>query len=118
VWGRTSEPQHSLTLDDSPTMEFPNQHIPSLQQADLILVTVKAWQVTTALKPLIEHIHRDAIVMLMHNGMGTAEQVEEMLSGNPVVIATTTHGAYKPNKELVMHTGQGITQVGGFNASG
>ncbi|MGI2961143.1 2-dehydropantoate 2-reductase N-terminal domain-containing protein, partial [Vibrio alginolyticus] len=52
------------------------------------------------------------------NGMGTAEQVEEMLSGNPVVIATTTHGAYKPNKELVMHTGQGITQVGGFNASG
>ncbi|TOI93902.1 2-dehydropantoate 2-reductase [Vibrio parahaemolyticus] len=118
VWGRTSEPQHSLTLDDSPTMEFPNQHIPSLQQADLILVTVKAWQVITALKPLIEHIHHDAIVMLMHNGMGTAEQVEEMLSGNPVVIATTTHGAYKPNKEHVMHTGQGITQVGGFNASG
>ncbi|KKX75237.1 2-dehydropantoate 2-reductase, partial [Vibrio parahaemolyticus] len=25
VWGRTSELQHSLALDDSPAMDFPNQ---------------------------------------------------------------------------------------------
>ncbi|MCQ6507979.1 2-dehydropantoate 2-reductase, partial [Vibrio parahaemolyticus] len=80
--------QQSIKLDHSPAMEFHTQNIHYLQQSYFILVNVKAWQFTTALKHLIEHIHRDAIEKLRHNGMGTAEQEEEMLSGNPDVIAT------------------------------
>lgn len=118
LWGRTSDSKQLLQLDDSPAINFANQHLPSVQNADLVVVTVKAWQVETAIEPLLPYINTDTIIMLMHNGMGTAPLLEAKLPDNPLIVATTTHGAYKLNKELVMHTGQGITQVGGFNASG
>ncbi|HAT8516771.1 TPA: 2-dehydropantoate 2-reductase [Vibrio vulnificus] len=118
LWGRSDASEHPLQLDDSSAMTFKHRHLPSLQSADLILVTVKAWQVMAAIEPLLPHIHSDTIILLMHNGMGTASQVAEKLAHNPIVVATTTHGAYKPHSQQVLHTGQGITQLGGFNAQG
>ncbi|MDF2154390.1 2-dehydropantoate 2-reductase [Vibrio sp. CAU 1672] len=118
LWGRSAESEQSLQLDDSPTTRFPNQDVASLKKADLIIVTVKAWQVESAIKPLLPHINPDSIVLLMHNGMGTAQLVEKQLKHNPIVIATTTHGAYKPSKQQVLHTGRGSTQIGAFNAKG
>ncbi|MGI2897426.1 2-dehydropantoate 2-reductase N-terminal domain-containing protein, partial [Vibrio alginolyticus] len=87
--------------------------ISSVNKADLILITVKAWQVEDAIQPLLPHINADTIIMLMHNGMGTASGVEKALPNNPIVLATTTHGAYKPDNQHVLHTGHGTTQVGG-----
>ncbi|WP_039986236.1 2-dehydropantoate 2-reductase [Vibrio owensii] len=118
LWGRSSNSEQLLQLDDNPTISFSNQHIPSVQNADLIVVTVKAWQVESAIEPLLPYISTDTIIMLMHNGMGTAQLIEAKLADNPLIVATTTHGAYKPNKEQVLHTGQGNTQLGGFNAKG
>jgi 2-dehydropantoate 2-reductase len=108
----------SLQLDDAPLTTYSNQSITSVQEADLILITVKAWQVESAIEPLLPYISEDTIVMLMHNGMGTAPLIEAKLANNPIVIATTTHGAYKPSKQQVLHTGHGYTQLGGFNAKG
>lgn len=116
LWGRSSNSQLLLQLDDAPAINFANQHLPSVQSADLIVVTVKAWQVEGAIEPLLPYISEDTIVMLLHNGMGTAPLLEAKLPDNPLIVATTTHGAYKPSKELVLHTGQGNTQLGGFNA--
>lgn len=118
LWGRSSNSEQSLQLDDHPAINFSNQHIPSVQSADLIVVTVKAWQVESAIEPLLPYINTDTIIMLMHNGMGTAQLIEAKLADNPLIVATTTHGAYKPSKEQVLHTGQGNTQLGGFNAKG
>ncbi|MEH0672006.1 2-dehydropantoate 2-reductase [Vibrio owensii] len=118
LWGRSSNSEQLLQLDDNPATSFSNQHIPSVQNADLIVVTVKAWQVESAIEPLLPYISTDTIIMLMHNGMGTAQLIEAKLADNPLIVATTTHGAYKPSKEQVLHTGQGNTQLGGFNAKG
>ncbi|MEF1245871.1 2-dehydropantoate 2-reductase [Vibrio owensii] len=118
LWGRSSNSELLLQLDDNPAINFSNQHIPSVQNADLIVVTVKAWQVESAIEPLLPYINTDTIIMLMHNGMGTAQLIEAKLADNPLIVATTTHGAYKPNQEQVLHTGQGNTQLGGFNAKG
>ncbi|MGR5452571.1 2-dehydropantoate 2-reductase [Vibrio alfacsensis] len=118
LWGRTSKSELSLQLDDAPLTTYSNQSITSVQEADLILITVKAWQVESAIEPLLPYISEDTIVMLMHNGMGTAPLIEAKLANNPIVIATTTHGAYKPSKQQVLHTGHGYTQLGGFNAKG
>jgi len=118
LWGRSYESKQQLQLDDSPAINFANRHLPSVQNADLIVVTVKAWQVETAIEPLLPYINEDTIVMLMHNGMGTASLIEAKLADNPLIVATTTHGAYKPNKGQVLHTGQGQTQLGGFNLKG
>ncbi|MFH0270292.1 2-dehydropantoate 2-reductase [Vibrio jasicida] len=118
LWGRSSNSEQLLQLDDNSAIRFSNQHIPSVRNADLIVVTVKAWQVETAIEPLLPYISIDTIIMLMHNGMGTAQLIEAKLADNPLIVATTTHGAYKPSKEQVLHTGQGNTQLGGFNAKG
>lgn len=118
LWGRSSNSEQLLQLDDNPATSFSNQNILSVQNADLIVVTVKAWQVETAIEPLLPYINTDTIIMLMHNGMGTAQLIETKLADNPLIVATTTHGAYKPSQEQVLHTGQGNTQLGGFNAKG
>ncbi|MGR5469694.1 2-dehydropantoate 2-reductase N-terminal domain-containing protein, partial [Vibrio astriarenae] len=76
LWGRTSESELSLQLDDAPLTTYSNQSITSVQEADLILITVKAWQVESAIEPLLPYIIEDTIVMLMHNGMGTAPLIE------------------------------------------
>ncbi|CAE6914259.1 2-dehydropantoate 2-reductase [Vibrio sp. B1FLJ16] len=118
LWSRSSEYQLKLQLDDSAVDTFTNHHLPDVKNADLIVVTVKAWQVDEAIRPLLPHINPDTIIMLMHNGMGTAQHVEAVLTNNPIVLATTTHGAYKPSNQQVLHTGNGMTQIGAFNRSG
>ncbi|NOH22999.1 2-dehydropantoate 2-reductase [Vibrio europaeus] len=118
LWSTSSEPRLTLQLDHQPPQTFSNRSINSIKQADLILVTVKAWQVDAAVTPLMPHISPDAILVLMHNGMGTAESVVHKMPNNPLVLATTTHGAYKPSKQQVLHTGLGQTQLGGFNSLG
>ncbi|MEX3073850.1 2-dehydropantoate 2-reductase [Vibrio alginolyticus] len=118
LWSRSSESQLKLQLDDSAVDIFTNHHLPDVKNADLIVVTVKAWQVDEAILPLLPHMNPDTIIMLMHNGMGTAQHVEAVLTNNPIVLATTTHGAYKPSNQQVLHTGNGMTQIGAFNRSG
>ncbi|NOI81827.1 2-dehydropantoate 2-reductase [Vibrio tubiashii] len=118
LWSTSIESRLALQLDQQPPQTFSNRNTNSVEQADLILITVKAWQVDTALTPLMPDISPDTILMLMHNGMGTAEAVVRKMPNNPLVLATTTHGAYKPSKQQVLHTGIGQTQLGGFNSLG
>ncbi|MDC5704389.1 2-dehydropantoate 2-reductase [Vibrio europaeus] len=118
LWSTSIEPRLMLQLEQQPPQTFSNRDSNSVKQADLILVTVKAWQVDAALTPLMPHVSPDAILMLMHNGMGTAESVVQKMPNNPLLLATTTHGAYKPSKQQVLHTGLGQTQLGGFNSLG
>ncbi|MFW7524180.1 2-dehydropantoate 2-reductase [Vibrio ostreicida] len=118
LWSTSNEPERLIQLGDSPPTQFRNHDINAVQHADLILVTVKAWQVSTALSALKANIAQDAIIVLMHNGMGSAEAINAQYPSNPLVLATTTHGAFKPSKQKVIHTGRGETQLGGFNTLG
>ncbi|RTZ16064.1 2-dehydropantoate 2-reductase [Vibrio aquaticus] len=118
TWSRHSEAQLTLELDDSTPISLLNNDIVQVQNADLLLVTLKAPLVESVLKQLASHIAPEAIIVLMHNGMGTAERVLKMLSENPLVLATTTHGAYRESKHKVLHTGIGQTVLGGFNLAG
>ncbi|NVJ57172.1 MAG: 2-dehydropantoate 2-reductase [Vibrionaceae bacterium] len=118
LWSRHNQHQSTLQLGTSPLVRFANNDTATLQNADLLLVTLKAPQVETAIQPLLEQIDPDCIVILMHNGMGTADIVAELLPSNPLVLATTTHGAYRPEPNKVQHTGVGVTQLGGHNEKG
>ncbi|NMU33932.1 2-dehydropantoate 2-reductase N-terminal domain-containing protein, partial [Vibrio parahaemolyticus] len=64
LWGRSSESQQSLQLDDTPAIVFSNQDISYVNKADLILITVKAWQMEDAIQPLLPHINAYTIIML------------------------------------------------------
>ncbi|KHT45356.1 2-dehydropantoate 2-reductase [Vibrio sinaloensis] len=107
-----------LQLDGNTPITLANNQPVSLQNADVLLVTVKAPQVIPALEVLRSDLHPDCIVVLMHNGMGTAEIVASRLPNNPLVLATTTHGALRQSHHQVLHTGQGSTQLGGYNSKG
>ncbi|MFO4670010.1 2-dehydropantoate 2-reductase [Vibrio cholerae] len=118
LWSRQSQPTLELQLDDSEPVLFSNQSLEILANADLLLITVKVWQVEAALLPLLPHLNRDTILLFMHNGMGAVEAISESLTHFPVLFATTTHGALKATLNQVSHTGFGQTQVGPFNALG
>ncbi|MFG0771622.1 2-dehydropantoate 2-reductase [Vibrio plantisponsor] len=118
LWGTKQSQQWMLAADDSPEILFSYNQPQALIDADLLLITVKAWQVEAAITPLLNHVNKDAILLFMHNGMGAVDNIVELISEYPVVIATTTHGALKVDAHHVKHTGIGQTQLGAFNLKG
>jgi len=118
LWSRQQNPSISLQLDNHSAIEFKNNYRDKLASADVLLVTVKAPQVQSAIKSMALNIPKETIVVLMHNGMGTAETINTLLPNNPLVIAITTHGAFRPKPFQVQHTGKGHTQLGGYNDAG
>lgn len=115
---RASQTQCQLQLDTQTSQLFCLNDSDALSQSDLVLVTVKAWQVEQAITPLLTTIHPDAILVFMHNGMGALDDLGDKLNAFPVLLATTTQAAYKPSTEQVQHTGLGTTQLGAWNEKG
>lgn len=87
-------------------------------KCDFLLVTLKAQQVVPALTLLKDQIDKSCCIVLMHNGMGTAEQVEKLLPNNPILIGTTANGVLRSNIDNlphIKHTGLGVSWIGAFN---
>ncbi len=118
LWHRSPAAKRSIQLDNHPAIELINGNISRLKQADLLLVTVKAWQVHAALIPIKPLLNPDTIILLMHNGMGAEQVVAEDFPHNPVVMATTSHAAYRVTPSHIKHTGCGETHLGGINDKG
>ena len=81
-------------------------------QFDLLILPVKAYQVMPLLEQLRAFIQPSHIIVLLHNGMGTIEQVKEKFPNNPLVAATTSYAAFKPDKNSLIETGLGQTHLG------
>jgi 2-dehydropantoate 2-reductase len=79
---------------------------------DLLILPVKAYQVMSVLEQLAPFIEPHHIIMLLHNGMGTIEQVKEKHPNNPLIAATTSYGALKPDANTLLETGLGQTHLG------
>ena len=87
---------------------------------DLIILPVKAYQVENALRELTPLISPKHIIILLHNGMGTIEQVRKLLPDNPLIAAATSYGAFKTSTSdsQIQHlniTGLGQTHLGWIN---
>ncbi|PMH41153.1 2-dehydropantoate 2-reductase [Vibrio sp. 10N.286.49.B3] len=118
AWTRHNQTTTSLQYDQQPSIQFASNDVNQLAHCDLLLVTVKAWQVEQALTPLLPHLHPDCILVLMHNGMGAIDDIKAQINHHPLVLATTTQAAFKPSANQVLHTGHGQTQLGGANLAG
>ncbi|MDD1825031.1 2-dehydropantoate 2-reductase [Photobacterium sp. ZSDE20] len=118
LWSRSSEISTNLSLDEQASLSFSNNNIEKLSASDLVIVTVKAWQVKEATTPLLQYLDPDTILMFMHNGMGAVDEIAAQIDAHPVVLATTTQAAFKPDRNSVSHTGLGQTQLGAFNLKG
>jgi 2-dehydropantoate 2-reductase len=83
-----------------------------------ILVCVKATQVIPAITTHLTSIGAQQAIILMHNGMGCAEQVAKLLPDNPIICATTANASLLHSSLNIEQTGKGITYLGAYNNKG
>jgi 2-dehydropantoate 2-reductase len=87
----------------------------SLETIHTLLVPLKAYDILAAIEQIKPQLTPQTVIILCHNGMGTIEQVQQLLGKKqPLLFATTTHGAYRLNAAHVRHTGLGETKMGRF----
>lgn len=93
-------------------MRVISQPTPELQISRLLLAT-KATQAATALQRWLPHLAADAEVLMLQNGLGSqAEVADLLLSGQTLLAASVTEGAYLKQPGAVIHAGKGKTLLG------
>ena len=88
----------------------------SLGEFDIILFTVKAFQVQSAFEQVKPFLSKHTSVILSHNGMGNVKTLKNQLSNHQALyFLTTTMAGFKSNQYIVQHTGDGQSVIGGCN---
>ncbi len=93
--------------------------IPFLQPGDepeLILVTTKAGDTLDAVAGVINQFAIDTPILLFQNGLGSQQAVAKRWPERPVLAASTTEGANRPESGLLVHAGTGDTWVGAMTS--
>lgn len=85
---------------------------------ELLLVTTKAGDTLAALAQTLPDIDETVPVVLFQNGMGGQQSIAERWPDRPILAATTTEGANRPEPGVLVHVGRGETWVGGLTESG
>ncbi|WP_330983101.1 MULTISPECIES: 2-dehydropantoate 2-reductase [Enterobacterales] len=115
-WLRVPAPWCSVNLqqrDGSIFNELLTANDPEfLAHSDLLLVTLKAWQISTAVKNLAPLLPPGCPILLIHNGMGTVEELQSLKQ--PLLIGMTTQAARRDGN-LIIHVANGITHIGPAN---
>ncbi|MEB2436449.1 2-dehydropantoate 2-reductase [Citrobacter braakii] len=112
-WLRVPQPYCSVNLIDTDGSVF-NESLTAndpdfLAKSDLLLVTLKAWQVSDAVKGLAAILPDTTPILLIHNGMGTIEELHNIKQ--PLLMGTTTHAARRDGN-VIIHVAQGTTRIG------
>ncbi|WP_158969689.1 ketopantoate reductase family protein [Paraglaciecola sp. L3A3] len=84
---------------------------------DLVILPIKVYQVSGALNSLQNSLQPAQVIVLLHNGMGTIEEVQKRFPHNPCIAGTTSYGAYKPSEFSSKETGLGETHLGWITAA-
>ncbi|CNE65076.1 2-dehydropantoate 2-reductase [Yersinia nurmii] len=112
-WLRVPQPYCSVNVISLEGDEF-NQNLPTndpqhLAESELLLVCLKAWQVSSAVSTLLPKLNPDCTVLLLHNGMGTQEELPSAV--NTFLHGVTTHAA-RHDGNTIIHVASGITHIG------
>lgn len=77
-----------------------------------LLITTKAQQTLTALSAIKSHIADHAVLLLLQNGLGIAEQIRRDFPNVTVLQGSTTEGCYRQSGFEFIHAGHGHTFIG------
>lgn len=102
----------SIQLDELLPITIQANDLTGLKHCDAIFITVKSTQVKHAIAPLYSHISPCTPLIFLHNGMGAIDELDSKWQQFPILLATTTQAAFKPNMTQVKHTGIGHTLIG------
>lgn len=84
---------------------------------DLLIVLVKAYDTTTAIKTAKNIIGPDTVVVSLQNGIGNVEKLIEEVGPKNVIGGVTSHGSYVAGPGHICHTGHSYTSIGELDGS-
>ena len=93
-------------------------HTKQIQAADTIILCLKAFQISGALKEISNKLNSNrlnnkASIILAHNGMGIlAELPQSIINRHNIYALLTTHGCLRTAPLMITHTGLGTTDIG------
>ncbi|WMY94678.1 MAG: 2-dehydropantoate 2-reductase (plasmid) [Arsenophonus sp.] len=114
-WLRDSKSSCNInifTTDKLHKFQLPANNVKHLTDSKLLVVTLKAWQISDAIRKLLPKIRSDCCILLLNNGLGVQEELPYL--NQPLLIGTTTHAANFQNK-TVHHIYSGSTNIGPMN---
>ena len=80
-----------------------------------LLVCCKAYATVDAILPWRQHLADDANIVLLQNGMGSAQALQRALPKANIYCATSTDGAWRKGPFDVVRAGKGETLIGSFS---
>ena len=112
-WLRVPQPFCSVNLIETDGTIF-NESLTAndpdfLASSDLLLVTLKAWQVSNAVKNLAQTLPASSPILLIHNGMGTVDELKGVQQ--PLLLGSTTQAAHRDGN-VIVHVANGTTHIG------
>lgn len=84
---------------------------------ELILVTTKAGDAVDAIAGVTHWLPANTPLILFQNGLGSQQAVAARWPDRPVLAASTTEGANRPEPDLLVHAGTGDTWIGPMTES-
>lgn len=85
----------------------------SIQKADVIMLCLKSFQVSSALKSISRLMKKHTSIILSHNGMGTLTEIPDDIKKERNIYALlTTHGCLRSSPLVIKHTGIGVSDIG------
>lgn len=84
----------------------------ALDAADVVFVTVKAYQTPQALRDVEPAIGPNTFLVTLQNGLGNAELLARRVGESHAIAGTTSHGCIFHGPGRVEHTGLGDTVIG------
>ncbi len=100
--------------ESTATLTSPESSSPLLEHVQLVIVCVKSYQVSDAIKSIIGKLSSQCHIILLHNGMGPHLDVPAILNEQGLSLGTTSQAALKHDRWHIEQTGQGSTQFGHF----
>ncbi|MFD2229888.1 2-dehydropantoate 2-reductase [Alkalimarinus sediminis] len=102
----------TVTLPCEPSIS----HVKEEHLIETLLVFTKSYDTLNAVKQLAPRITPLTRIVLFQNGMGSQQEVTNLLPNNPIFAASTTEGANRPDKSRVIYAGKGETWLGSIGA--
>jgi 2-dehydropantoate 2-reductase len=118
-WIRIAQPFCAVNVINADGGAF-NRNLPTndpqhLAESELLLVTLKAWQVSGAVSALMPMLNDNCTLLLLHNGMGTIEELPA--NRFSILQGATTHAA-RHEGNSILHVASGVTHIGPVSARG
>ena len=88
---------------------------PTYEKIQHLLVCCKSYATIEAILPWRQHLADDAQIVLLQNGMGSAQALQRALPKANIYCATSTDGAWRKGPFDVVRAGKGETLIGSFS---